>query len=291
MKCIFCGIDSTESKSVEHIVPESFGNKTAFLRKGIVCDNCNNYFARKVEQPFLESEVVRLLRQELMLENKRGKLIKDYTYPRVEKEYVKQISADKFLVYTREYLSEDEIAEKVAEYQKYMTETDKVLLEQNIHVSRLLAKMALEYFIYRCNSTNEVCEYVGTDPVFKDIRNYARYGSRKIWEYSARRIYARNEAYQGNPFSAINWEADILFLGKGEVYFIIVMFGIEYAICINHQKVDSYKEWLYKNKGKSPLYTSEEKIKQSYDEYAKTMYTKAEMNELKQLIATKGERK
>ena len=291
MKCIFFFYYSTNSVSVEHIVPNSFGNNIAILRKGIVCDKCNNYFARKVEQPFLESETLRVLRQELELENKRGKLIKDYTYPRVGKEYVKQISTDKFFVYTKEDLSEDEIAEKVAEYQKYTAETDKVLLEQNIHTSRLLAKMALEYFVYRCNSTDEVCEYVGADQVFEDIRNYARYGSRKIWTYSARRIYSRCEAYQGDPFSAVNWEADILFLGNGEVYFIIVMFGIEYAICINHPMVDGYKDWLEKNKGISPLYTSIERIKDSYNEYAKTMYSKAELNELKQLFATKGERK
>ena len=72
-RCIFCGNDSSNSKSVEHIVPESFGNKCIILKKGIVCDKCNNYFARKVEQPFLESEPIRILRQELQLENKRRK--------------------------------------------------------------------------------------------------------------------------------------------------------------------------------------------------------------------------
>ncbi len=80
-RCIFCGNDSSCSKSVEHIVPESFGNKSAILRKGIVCDKCNNYFARKVEQPFLESEPIRKLRQELQLENKKGKTIEDYGGP------------------------------------------------------------------------------------------------------------------------------------------------------------------------------------------------------------------
>ena len=77
MKCIFCGQESSYSKSIEHIVPESFGNKTAFLRKGIVCDKCNNYFARKVEQPFLESETVRVLRQELELMRQSVRLMKN----------------------------------------------------------------------------------------------------------------------------------------------------------------------------------------------------------------------
>lgn len=30
MNCIFCKKDSTNSKSVEHIIPESFGNKNMY---------------------------------------------------------------------------------------------------------------------------------------------------------------------------------------------------------------------------------------------------------------------
>lgn len=112
MNCIFCGQESTYSKSVEHIIPNSFGNNTAILRKGIVCDKCNNYFARKVEQPFLESDAVRRLRQELEIENRNGKVIKDYPYPRVGKEYVQQINPNKYHVYTYDTLTEEEIAKK-----------------------------------------------------------------------------------------------------------------------------------------------------------------------------------
>ena len=144
MNCIFCGQESTYSKSVEHIIPNSFGNNTAILRKGIVCDKCNNYFARKVEQPFLESDAVRKLRQELEIENKKGKRIKDYPYPRVGQEYVKQISSDYYLIYAQEEMTQEAIAKKVAEYQEYMAETDKALLKEDFYVSRLLATMAIE---------------------------------------------------------------------------------------------------------------------------------------------------
>ena len=43
--CMFCHKDSSSSKSVEHIIPESFGNKHHYLPKGYVCDKCNNYFS------------------------------------------------------------------------------------------------------------------------------------------------------------------------------------------------------------------------------------------------------
>lgn len=266
-RCIFCGCESTFSKSVEHIVPESFGNKSAILQKGIVCDKCNNYFARKVEQPFLDSEPIRKLRQELQLENKKGKTIEEYQYPKIGENQVKQISCDNFLIYSIEEKTEKELETLVKEYQQYLLQSDSFLLEQNICLSRLLAKMALEYFVYRCGQTPDVCDYVLEDDVFFAIRSYARYGSRKIWPYSVRRIYARDEAYKGDVFSAISWEADFLFTELGEVYFIIVMHGMEYAINLGGPFVEGYEFWLKKNKDKSPLYVSFETKKDNYKMY------------------------
>ena len=48
MICIFCHKDSSTAKSVEHIIPESLGNKHHYLPKGYVCDECNHYFAIKI---------------------------------------------------------------------------------------------------------------------------------------------------------------------------------------------------------------------------------------------------
>jgi len=62
MRCLFCKCDSSSSRSVEHVIPESLGNHSLTLPPGVVCDNCNNYFSRKVEKPFLESGAVLLLR-------------------------------------------------------------------------------------------------------------------------------------------------------------------------------------------------------------------------------------
>ena len=266
-RCIFCGCDSSCSKSVEHIVPESFGNKSAFLRKGIVCDKCNNYFARKVEQPFLESEPIRKLRQELQLENKKGKTIEDYQYPKIGDNQVKQVSANNFLIYSTEVKTEKELETLVQEYQQYLLQSDRLFFEENIYLSRLLAKMALEYFVYRCGQTSEVCDYILEDDIFSSIRSYARYGERKIWSYSVRRIYARDESYKGDVFSSISWEADFLFTELGEVYFVIGMYGIEYAINLGGPFIEGYEFWLKKNEYKSPLYISHETKEDDYKKY------------------------
>lgn len=74
MQCLFCKADSRGSIAVEHIVPESMGNRDHVLPLGAVCDWCNNYFARKVERPVLESAIFRQLRAGMGVVNKKGRL-------------------------------------------------------------------------------------------------------------------------------------------------------------------------------------------------------------------------
>lgn len=70
----FCNQDSTESKSVEHIIPESLGNDELILDKGIVCDKCNNYFSREIENPVLNLDGFKQLRFYELIKSKRGRI-------------------------------------------------------------------------------------------------------------------------------------------------------------------------------------------------------------------------
>lgn len=76
-KCPFCGQDLIRegelcnAKSVEHIIPYSLGNESLILGKGIICDKCNNYFALKIEKPFLELSPIKLLRSYHLIESRK----------------------------------------------------------------------------------------------------------------------------------------------------------------------------------------------------------------------------
>ena len=72
--CIFCREDASHSRSREHILPESLGNVEHMLPKGVVCDRCNNYFARKIEGPLLDTEYFRHARATMRVENKRKRI-------------------------------------------------------------------------------------------------------------------------------------------------------------------------------------------------------------------------
>lgn len=73
MRCIFCKRNSTGSRSVEHILPQSLGNEEHVLPPGVVCDACNNYFATSIEQVVLESGEFKTARFN-MIPNKRKRV-------------------------------------------------------------------------------------------------------------------------------------------------------------------------------------------------------------------------
>lgn len=73
-KCIFCKLES-DKKPIEHIIPESFGNKNYILKNGCVCDKCNNRFS-KFESIALSNTVFVMERARLGVESKKGKSAK-----------------------------------------------------------------------------------------------------------------------------------------------------------------------------------------------------------------------
>ena len=74
MTCIFCEKEN-EAQSVEHIVPESFGNKKYTMQKGKVCDDCNGKFS-KFEGTASANSIFVMERAKFGIETKKGKNVK-----------------------------------------------------------------------------------------------------------------------------------------------------------------------------------------------------------------------
>lgn len=274
MKCIFCGNDTSDSKSVEHIIPQSFGNSTLILNRGIVCDKCNNYFSVEIERPFLEKESSKRIRKELEIKSKKGKVPQIEEFPK-EIYKVRQISPTEYLyIDIDKDATEEKIGNIVAEYAKYNKDIDQEILKKDRITCRLLAKMAVEYFAYSVKEEEDGCEYIRTEPGFQDIIKFARYNPHMDWDFNVRRYYALNHFYNGRLFEEINWECNFLFTEEGEVYFVAILFGIEYVINLGGPSVDGYIDWLKRHRGISPLYMSEEERKECSKTYTLKVYGK-----------------
>jgi hypothetical protein len=72
--CLFCRKRDVPFTSVEHIFPESLGNKELTLPIGVVCDRCNNGPLSKVDAALCAFGPIPMMRLTHGVESKAGKL-------------------------------------------------------------------------------------------------------------------------------------------------------------------------------------------------------------------------
>lgn len=272
MKCLFCKQSSANTKSVEHIVPESLGNTAFILPLGYVCDKCNNYFAHEVEKPFLELPELRLLRFQEAIPNKKNKMpaidgLLNGNYPIKLK---RKLSHDEVV---NEAEVPTETMEKIIKTSGETTIivpafTNEMLPPNNSITSRFLAKMALEALADKLKDIENSLEDLINDYQFDMLRNHARLGSIKNWPCSIRRIYDYNRIweYSDGVHGQMVHESDFLLIPveenfeltaeyiMTEIYFVIALWGIEFAINMAGPEISGYDNWLKAHDDKSPLY-------------------------------------
>lgn len=268
--CIFCHQNSSLSKSVEHIIPESLGNKHHFLPRGYVCDACNHYFAVKIEQKLLTHPYFVSMRFRNEILNKKGKRVKERMlfppFPEpVEvileiKDGVIDVAFDNDELY--EQIEAKNINKMIGLYIAEPEYPNKIM-------SRFLAKCAYEYFLYNVGEKNyDACikELLGPEnDKLKSLREYARYGKGEYWQYTQRRIASEGDLIYNTEENIIYERLhQMTFFVKeheqllngcvlAEIYFVMDIAGIEYTICISDPDISGYKQWLCEHKNQSPL--------------------------------------
>jgi DNA invertase Pin-like site-specific DNA recombinase len=135
-------------------------------------------------------------------------------------------------------------------------------------VSRLIAKMALEALAAKLSSDNNSLDVLVDDVQFDLIRDHARLRTTKNWPCSIRRIYSINKKWNtmDNKDVQVIHESDFLFPSykstnfsdseyiTSELYFIVILWGIEFAINMGGSELEGYKVWLREHNNISPLY-------------------------------------
>lgn len=266
MRCIFCKADSSTSKSVEHIIPESLGNKKQVLSKGIVCDSCNNYFSHKIEKPVLEMPYFKSLRGRKMIENKKGKIprISGFT---IKKEII-EISFLPDESKTLEVIIKDEkILQSIKKHNKLYVPIFPEPPQNDLYVSKFIGKIALEALVKRVSTSEGWQDGFVENDGLDELRDFVRYGKNyPIWPYYIRRIYGENQiSYDENLNKVVEKlnEYDFLIpdnpnINGGDhqidnLYFVMAIIGIEYTINLTNAGLNRYINWLSDNQNKSIL--------------------------------------
>lgn len=257
MRCIFCKADSSSSKSVEHIIPESLGNKDLILSKGIVCDKCNNYFAGKIERKVLEKPYFKNVRYRNFITTKKRRLVPDKTlFPHKEAGWADVWLDEQGIIFDSK---DDHIVELIREgkINKMIIPIIEKPKENDYDISRFLAKCALELLADRIKTKDKWIEEIVDNTHLDPLRNYARFGKGDFWKYHQRRIYSEGARFidpihHPEPYEILH-EMDILYTEDMIMYAIIVIMGIEFTINFTYSEIDSYEEWLQKNNNVSPI--------------------------------------
>lgn len=256
--CLFCQKDSSSSRSVEHVLPESLGNTTLMLPAGIVCDDCNNYFARKVEGPFLGSDPMVSMRHFESVPNKRGK-VPPLTVPTsLGVGGTLWVPSDR--PFARVLSLPEEVAHEIFQggegFEIAVPDSDN--LEQGVLLGRFMCKVALEAAAAHCYRDPIAYNSLLTTDDLTDCRLYARYGSGREWPVRINRIHDPERIWDDGGGRRVQrvWEHDFLVTPKGQLLFAVAIFGLELAINVLERDLDAYDEWLSSSGAPSLLYPS-----------------------------------
>ncbi len=238
-KCIFCAENSEASQSVEHIIPESLGNRELILPKGVVCDKCNNYFARKIEGPVLALDFFKQLRFYNFIENKDGNIPPSDALICDEKAKIKWLDVNGERSMLME-LSPETILKIIQNRPQAFITRGYSFLETEINnydISRFLVKIAIEYYVYMAinSQTGDINEELSLifDEQMKMLINYVRQGrqDKRIIKYNV----ASNNRYLMHPQPQL----EIWFSGENNDF----IFNL--SVLDTHFSINLYKpSWL-----------------------------------------------
>lgn len=260
MNCIFCKADSTGSCSVEHIIPESIGNTDYVLPPGVVCDRCNAYFSIKVEKPLLETPYFRDMCYRGRIRNKQG------NPPRVQGihlqglapvDLIPDMNGNGASICASRENDEKRLVETIRELTRFTIVVPVPVEPDQQLLSRFLAKVAIESLALKlfdvAGGIREVAEKSELGP----LREYARRGTHgSFWPYHSRSLYPPDFLFmesESEPYEVLH-EWTFLYTEGYELYFVLALFGIEYAINMSGPYIDGYKQWLTEKSDNSPLY-------------------------------------
>jgi hypothetical protein len=269
MRCIFCKELSDKSKSKEHIIPESLGNKEFILPRGAVCDKCNQYFSINIEKIVLEQPYFKYLRHCKEVESKKGIIPKIKGIIGGDVEVIREKNGDIYIL-----VDDDLILEKMrnGEINNIIIPQYKIPSNKDRILSRFIGKIAVEALAFSFYPNDGWNEEIVDKKEIDELRNYIRFGSKpKFWEYNIRKIYNESDVFWVKNSSSKKYEIlhefNFKYSNEDELFFIVVIFGIEYVISINNPKIIGYQRWLMENNFESPIHNVNEIRKNNEDNF------------------------
>lgn len=254
--CIFCLADTANSRTIEHIIPESLGNAEHVLPAGVVCDACNNYFGRKIEGPLLSSEYFKWLRSNQWVQNKMGRVPPmNGIMPSIRRNVDVWMDGAFLMIAAQQEKHQQELEEAMLSgrakrvFIPFPKPFDQWLM------SRFLGKVSIEALAARLMETPGWREEMLGQEAMAPLRYHVRSGNRaSTWKFSHRRLYDPNQVFVSEDGSyEILHEFDFVYTEKGYLFFVLALFGEEFVIDMGSPTLEDYEQWLKSKQNRSAL--------------------------------------
>jgi hypothetical protein len=229
------------------------------LPPGIVCDRCNNYFARKIEGPLLETEYFRHLRSMMAVPNKRGRI------PSMSGHISHSKIPINIWMDATGIFGEPKDRSRATEFERSLLERpqgtllvpvpDKKQLDPYL-VSRFIGKVAIEALALRVMEVEGWREELLSNESLDPLRRFVRVGEKPIeWQFYRRNLYRLDHRFRdGTDIFEVLHEYDLVYTEKGLLFFVMAIFGEEFAIDMGNPEIHSYETYLREQDDVSPLY-------------------------------------
>ena len=236
-------------------MPESFGNSKHVLEPGVVCDGCNNYLAREVEKPILDSLYFKERRFFSRVPNKR-KRVPPLDGLHLQTGLRVQANAD-----MGEGVSIDvgvnPDANEARLIKDFLGQTHGTLIfpiattPGERALARFVGKVGLELLASRLIKAGMSHEELVDKPEFEALRKFIRLGNEPVhWSVSRKKLYSQDEIFSdGDERFEILHEFDLLLRPVNEAnglyicYVSLVLFGEEFVLNMSGPDLDGFEAW------------------------------------------------
>lgn len=242
------------------MIPESLGNTEHVLGPGVVCDQCNSYFASNVEGPLLSDPYFRdqCSRAGILSKKGRPQRVRGlHPQSRSIIELVRHVDGSGMSVGAAFEKDEQRWFDAVSSQRGGRIYIPHPLAPDEALMSRFLAKIAVECLALRMIDTNRDAQAVLSEDALDSLREYARKGPpTPIWPFFRRSLYPADFTFAQDgqePYEVLHeWVFTVL--REEQIYFVLALFGVEYALNLGQRTLDSYRSWLDEHSQLSPLY-------------------------------------
>lgn len=129
-------------------------------------------------------------------------------------------------------------------------------LPTDLLMARFLGKAGLEALAARLFQVPGGLDEITDRRDFDELRRFVRFGDRpKSWPFNCRYLYDEDRlfSFSDGRYQVLH-EYTFLYTPQEELYFIIAIFGYEFAFNMAGPELGGYMKWLAANNYASPLY-------------------------------------